>query len=219
MSKNGGPKTAPGKKRSSQNARRHGLFSAACSLSVAEQEEYNKLRSDFQQVLKPNNNLLNYLFEDVVARFWNLRTADGFEQRESKKLFAAENEQSAGEPHRSEESFPYSLKAWQRAQVIKLLDYLRDEVEARRVLPPNLQEPVTQACGAYFWKALAEWAPVDPQQILSFQMGEVMIEKSKVYNLELFPGANVSLSPEYERKYLATDGIKEKAMMCKIIDI
>ena len=205
-----GPKTAFGKKRSSRNARRHGLFSAAFSLSPAEEEEYKKLSSDFREQLKPDNSLLDALFQDVVASFWDLRIARGYKQQESKKLFAAQNEETAEKPQGVGESFPSGVKAWQRGQVIKLLEYLRDQVETRRVLPPDLEEAVTQACGAYFWKALAEWTPVDRVAIIAANMAYGLMERHELFGTKI-PGLNVS--PEFRRKYLALDGFKEKEMM------
>lgn len=218
MSNNGsgGPKTANGKKRSSRNARRHGLFAAQFLFSAADEAEYKKLTSDLREELRPNNSLLDLIFQDVVACAWRIRIALRYEQRELQKQFAIENEQSPDEPHGVGESFPYGLKARQREQVIKLLDYLRAEVKSRGVLPPDLEEAVTQACGANFWKALAEWTPLSPVRIIISRLTELAVEKSKMYGTKL-PEAKVS--PEEGKKYVASDGIKGQEMICKIIDI
>src|SRR5216684_9254851 len=132
MSNNGksGPKTANGKMRSSRNARRHGLFSAAFSLSPAEEEEYKKLTSDFREELKPDTSFLDALSQDVVATFWNVLIAHGYAQRELRKVFAAEIEESTEKPQGVGGSFPYGLmNARQNAQYIELLDMLKANVE------------------------------------------------------------------------------------------
>ncbi len=192
----GGPKTAHGKKRSSRNAVRHGIFAAEFSFSAEDEGEFNKLSSDLRKDLKPDNSILDLISQDLAACAWRMRIALRYEQQELLKQFAIENEQSPDDPHGVGESFPYGLKARQREQVIKLLDHLRAEVESDRVLPPNLEETVTQACGANFWKTLAEWAPVDPVQIIVSRLHEVAIEKSKTFGYEL-PEANIS--PEEEK--------------------
>src|SRR5260370_3275446 len=212
----GGPKTAHGKKRSSRNARRHGIFAAEFSFSAADEEEFNKLSSDFRKELKPDNSILDLISQDLVACAWRMRIALRYEQQELLKQFAMENEQSPHDPHGAGESFPYGLKARQREQVIKLLDHLRTEVESHKVLPPDFEEPVTQACGAHFWKTLTEWAPLSPERIMVSRLIEVGVERSKIFGYQL-PEAKVC--PEEGKKYVASDAVKEQEMICKLIDI
>ena len=215
-----GPKTPLGKKRSRQNARRHGLFAAAFSFSAADEVDFRKLNLGFHEVLKPTNAVLDVMFDYVLACAWRLRDAFRYEQQELPKQFAIEHGESPEELQGVGESFPYGLKARKTEQALKLLDELRTKVENRRVLPPEFEAPVTQVFGPNFWKRLTEWDPPDPVMILCSRSAEHAVEISKLFDREM---PEEKVSPEekkkYEKKYVTADGVKEKEMMCKIIDI
>jgi hypothetical protein len=66
----GGPRTTEGKLRSKYNARKHDLFTKELHLSAAERTEFNQLRSNLLEDLKPNTALLALMFDDVMACAW-----------------------------------------------------------------------------------------------------------------------------------------------------
>jgi len=139
-----------------------------------------------------------------------------YEQLELQKQFVTENEESAKEEQGVGESFPCGVKAGQNAQRIKLLDALKAAVEQDRFLHPEFEQQVTEALGPKVWKMLTEWTPLNNVSICVSRLNEVALERSKIFGFEL-PEAKAS--PEEEKKYVTSDGVKEQEMILKIINI
>jgi len=78
--KSTGPRTAAGKKRSSQNARKHGLFSTAgffwdAAIALGEDpEEFGRLLKGLVLARQPADTLEMVLVEDIVLLVWKRTT-------------------------------------------------------------------------------------------------------------------------------------------------
>jgi hypothetical protein len=172
-----GPRTEFGKRRSSRNSRRHGIFSRELQLSPEELQEYEALRRGFEADLKPRSALERYLFEDVVTNAWRIKIATRCEQDEIRKLLRekeAQPSESTPEHH-----FPYDLTPFEIRRRICLLDEVHGCIECS--LPLHLREPITKAFGAEFCQTLLEWTSADATLMI---MNETLISKSETFGLE-----------------------------------
>ena len=70
-----GPKTAEGKKVSSQNAIRHGLCSRQVVLSLENRVEYDQLLEDLTQNYKPANLQEELQVTKIAESWWRYRRA------------------------------------------------------------------------------------------------------------------------------------------------
>jgi hypothetical protein len=216
LHRRGGPTTAVGKKRSSRNARRHGLFAAEFSFSAADEIEFTKLNTDLRELLKPHNALLDLILQDVVACAWRMRIALRCEQNELLKQFAIESEERPPEPSGVGESFPCSLKTGKSEQRIILLDILRDSMQKAGRLPPEFEEPVTHAFGPDLWKTLTEWAPVNPVNVWISRLTSCRVERTEMYGTE---PSIANLSAEEKKQISDANDLKGSEMVCKLIDV
>ena len=73
-SKYSGPKTPRGKRHSSRNARKHGLYSTELFISEADMPEFEEMRSDLEARLKPTESLM-LDFDYVVVCYWRRKLA------------------------------------------------------------------------------------------------------------------------------------------------
>jgi hypothetical protein len=213
----GGPKTAHGKKHSSRNARRHGLFAVEFSFSTEDEAKFTKLSSGLRKDLKPEGALLDFLFSDLVACAWRIPVALRYEQQELAKQFAMENKESREELEGSELSFRCNLKARKLEQALKLLDDLKASIEQQGRLPSEFEKEVTLTFGADLWKTLKEWAPVDGVSFWAYRLSQVVAERCEVYGLEHETIAKAT--PKEEKKYFEANAVKEIEYISKIIDI
>ena len=74
-----GPRTAPGKARSSQNATRHGLLSAKLLLGNESADDYGALLQSLMTELQPVGTLEQLLVERIAAAVWRQRRLVGAE--------------------------------------------------------------------------------------------------------------------------------------------
>ena len=68
-----GPRTAEGKSRSAQNARRHGLTAQDLVIGPEEEQEFEAFLAGFQSDIAPQGALQETLFDELVTAAWNLR--------------------------------------------------------------------------------------------------------------------------------------------------
>ena len=87
-----GPVTAQGKKHSSANALKHGLFARELLIPEQDRECFEQLRQALAAELKPDTVLLWILFDDIVSIIWRMRPALRLEQAEMRRLLAPANE-------------------------------------------------------------------------------------------------------------------------------
>ena len=74
-----GPKTEAGKRRSSQNALRHGLFSKSLALENERDPGFIQLRKEYRDHFRPRNSEEQRLVDEMAAAFWNMRLARAIE--------------------------------------------------------------------------------------------------------------------------------------------
>jgi hypothetical protein len=70
--RNGGPRTQSGKKRSSMNSTKHGIF-AQVALSKTEARKFNSLLRDLRAHFNPAGKLENLLVEKIGVIIWRYR--------------------------------------------------------------------------------------------------------------------------------------------------
>ena len=68
-----GPRTADGKARSAQNARKHGLTAKDLLIGPEDREEFDELLAGLQADVAPQGTLQQTLFDELVSSAWNLR--------------------------------------------------------------------------------------------------------------------------------------------------
>ena len=71
--KSHGPKTEEGRKISSQNAVKHGLYSSSVVLTTESREEYQALLDAYIQQFQPEGQVELHLVEEMVAAKWRQR--------------------------------------------------------------------------------------------------------------------------------------------------
>ena len=70
-----GPKTEEGRQKSSQNARRHGLFSATIFIPEERNVEFKEMFATYYNEIKPIGEIQTAYFEQLVHAVWNLNIA------------------------------------------------------------------------------------------------------------------------------------------------
>jgi hypothetical protein len=68
-----GPRTPEGKRRSSENARTHGLTAQDLVIGPEDLHEFNDMLAGFQADVAPQGALQQALFDELVSSAWNLR--------------------------------------------------------------------------------------------------------------------------------------------------
>lgn len=68
-----GPRTAEGKARSAQNARKHGLTAADLVIGPEDHAEFDEMLAEFRDEIEPKGPLEHALFDQFVSAAWNLR--------------------------------------------------------------------------------------------------------------------------------------------------
>ena len=79
--KSTGPKTAEGKQKSSQNARKHGLCSTSALLPGEDEATYHLFEDELREELQPRTALQYHLFQDIARHLWKLRRLPDAERR------------------------------------------------------------------------------------------------------------------------------------------
>ena len=74
-----GPRTDPGKARSSQNARTHGLTAKQLVIAGEDREEFRQLEAEFRADVHPQGPIQETLFHELVLAAWNLRRVERME--------------------------------------------------------------------------------------------------------------------------------------------
>lgn len=131
-----GPRTELGKQRSSQNARRHGIFSHAILIKSESRQEFDSLRLGLYEALEPQGALEELLVDKLASLSWRYRRlllAETGEIRSQFLKWSQERDQKiddASDALRKENrlvSEIQDLKVLERC--LKLLAELRDGIE------------------------------------------------------------------------------------------
>lgn len=87
-----GPKSIPGKKRSSMNALKHGGYAKTKILPFEDEAEYNRVRKDIYKALQPGDIIQKSLTNQIVDSLWRI------ERLELKFAFRTEERMAALKP-------------------------------------------------------------------------------------------------------------------------
>ena len=164
-----GPVTDDGKRRSSQNALRHGLLARCILLENESPEGFEAVLAQHLERLQPADGVEFGLVEEMVASFWRLRRAWALETHMIEKQVAA---QSTGDPlDRMTAAFSDlaaspSLGLMHRYQTRLHLFYqraLHNLLLLREVAVPNEPNPVSGHSGAPQLPAPGPSAPQSPE--------------------------------------------------------
>jgi hypothetical protein len=177
----GGPRTPAGKAKSRRNARSHGIFCTALTMTAGEKSDFDKFQSQLRSELKPSGALLELLFDDVVTAAWQLKTAIRAGQTAAN---VAMREAATGPDSNicaeATAGFAEALNKSELGRRLKVLDWLKTRTKGVRV-PADMEGPVTQAYGSEFWKTLTEWAPLDDQALM---VGCVLAESHQYFGVD-----------------------------------
>jgi hypothetical protein len=91
-----GPRTEIGKKRSSQNAVKSGIFSRATLLKGESRTEYESLREGLWKSLQPGNEFEEFLLDKITSNLWRQRRvliAEGAEIRRNSEFMVFDRRQ------------------------------------------------------------------------------------------------------------------------------
>jgi hypothetical protein len=215
LHRRGGPTTEIGKKHSSRNAHRHGLFAAEFSFSAVEESQFTKLKEGLREELKPNNALLDLIFQDVLTCAWRVRLSLRCEQSELQKQFAIENEESPQGLSRVRGTFPDSPNAVFK-QRVEILKNLHTSITTSGRVPPEFEEQVTRAFGPVFSKQVAQWASGDGVRFWSASLMEIAEERQRVFGLE---PSFAPPSAEEKKRISESNDLKEIEATRKLIEV
>ncbi len=85
-----GPKTAAGKEKVSQNARKHGLLSKHVVISDESQAQFNRFRQELLDHLEPVGSLEEVLADRIAAAIWRLHRAGRIEVELLENIYLSE---------------------------------------------------------------------------------------------------------------------------------
>lgn len=176
-----GPRTLAGKRRASQNARRHGVLACAPSFrSRREKREFEKLRADLEDEFRPASASARLILEDTAYAAFRMRHyAQRFEQAALERhLESARRTPGAQSPM----TFPFRITPHQVQRRLDFLKQLRAEVERNNYIPAAFKEPVTRALGEEFWKLLVVYLPSD--LTIRHRMTEMFVQFERKQTLE-----------------------------------
>jgi hypothetical protein len=122
-----GPRTEEGKKKSSQNARTHGLTAQNPVISDQERAAFEQLHEQLHAETRPQGTLQQIIFEELVHAAWNLRRVRTMET----DLEASELDRLARHHTRIERAFYRSLRE---------LKALQTDAALTMTLPPDFMK-------------------------------------------------------------------------------
>jgi hypothetical protein len=131
-----GPRTEPGRERSSRNAIKHGIFSEAIFLKGESRAEFNSLRTELWEAVRPSGRLEELLADKLASISWRYRRLLLAETGEIRKQFLEWNEMR----NKEKDSVAYALLDDDQLtfklhnpdvlkRCLELLDELREGIE------------------------------------------------------------------------------------------
>jgi hypothetical protein len=205
-----GPRTREGKLRASRNSRTHGLFASELYFSAEEEEEFDRLKSKLRKDLAPEGGVLETVFDDLVSLAWRLKLTIRCEQAEVEKVLDPNQTNNSKANPRLQATPP---TRFERQSDIRLLDQLREAVEAGRQLPGDLEEPITRKFGAKIWQTLTQWKS---QDVILMHLLATVMNKTEFFHTKplVEPPA-----PNEETLLKKIGSILEHEMALKVIDV
>jgi hypothetical protein len=172
-----GPVTARGKRRSSANALKHGLFARELLIPEQERQGFEHLRQSLAAELKPDTELLWILFDDIISLIWRMKTALCLEQAEIGRQLAA-----AKEAQTNADAPVPELYNWR--QQITCLEQLAGRIKKSETIDENLQAEGKEKLGVKFMDDLLHWRP-EPKALILSRLADVMVSNAARSGLNL----------------------------------
>jgi hypothetical protein len=211
----GGPRTSAGKARSSGNSRTHGIFSSELRLSALERHEFDQFKSKLRSHLRPNNPLLEVIFEDVVTEAWQMKMSLRCVQAKANSMLAETGASPESDGTESPMYFPYALTASEIRRRCRLCEEFRADVERLNYIHPEWEKPITEAFGSDFWTNVNNWVP-PLKHLCAIAIGMVAVDRNDVYGSELPLDPR---TPEVTEKFVANHDLAKREMVLKLIEL
>lgn len=164
-----GPRTARGKKNSSRNAQKHGLYSKELIVSDDDNGEFASLREGLLAQFNPSTALQTVAFEQIVASCWRGKLAIRLEMSRLNLQLRTKKE---SDPSDSEEKVDAQEFDWYAGSPqdlrrgIKFLEALHGVVaESGGLHLESLKEQIIKGFGLGFYNALRDWRPMNASAI------------------------------------------------------
>ena len=190
-----GPVTAEGKKHSSANAVKHGLFTTELFVPEQEREYFKQLRQALAADLEPDSVLLWILFDDLVSLAWRWKMALRLEQGEMGRQLTVATE---AQPNAAGGAIPKRYNSQQR---IAFLDTFETLIRKHGRIDESLQAEGERILGAELMSALFFCKP-EPGAQLDYRLDEMIMYKVGKYHIPS-PLADV---PDKELRQLKATG-------------
>jgi hypothetical protein len=210
----GGPKTDIGKLRASRNSRKLGLFAKEFDFSSEQKADFEDMEKVLREGLTPDTSLLELLFADVVACCWRMKLALRGEQQQLTGHSATQDEKASDPP--AEEFpmyFPYKMTPSELRRRLKSVEDLEEIVSLESRLDSRMEEPVSKAFGAEFWKMLQEFTP---ENITLLNIAAMGLEAYPAYGMD---DPSPRPTPEQEKSYRRADSCARIEMRTKFVQL
>jgi hypothetical protein len=172
--KSTGPRTGPGRARSSRNALKHGVFERELQLSAEDRPEFEDLRARVLRQLAPPTPLQEIAAEQVVACSWRCKRAL---RLESSVTASQNNSRKESEVHVAETGQSGRMERWYGSDYKSLGDGLRFLRSLRETVLDTgllhiekdgpLKEQLLKGFGPGFYDRLIVWKGLSVPEILA----------------------------------------------------
>jgi hypothetical protein len=205
-----GPRTPTGKRTSSRNSRKHGLFSRELLLADEDKREFEKLRRELTQQMPPQTALQQIALDQIATCSWRCTVALRVESRQVEEVLGVPTvvQNAFDEPSTD----PHKLRWFGSGRhdlnvAMRILAQLRDDIRQCGTVRPCWKDHITACFGAEFYKTLTEWAPMNASAL---QFASVLTHHSKTFNAPLPAGDSGNV---YVR-----DPEQQQQMLLKLVD-
>jgi hypothetical protein len=208
-----GPRTPTGKRTSSRNSLKHGLFSRELRLTDEDKPEFEKLRRELTQQLPPKTALQQIALDQAITCAWRCKVALRVESQQLARVMDAPAEVQTVFDEPSIDAHMLRWFGSGRADLnagIRLLAQLRDDIRQQGTVQLRWQDPITACFGADFYKTLREWAPMNPSAL---QLARHLESHSKSYAMPL----PATLTDD-SKVVFVRDPQQERQMLLKLVD-
>jgi len=219
--RSGGPLTAEGKRRSSQNALIHGFFARELILSGEDKQLLDVCRRALEAQLSPETVLQHVAFGEIVSCIGRCKLALRQEMRRVTKMLA----ESTAEPtQRGQTDASTAARDWYLSgrqglrEGLRLLEAVQQEFLRLERIDERWHAALDQAFGAQFRKLLTEWAPSDLSAVM---IAHQLTEHQKLYGGSLPFSREEPDSKEGEEKVpkVILDPEQNKQMILKLLEL
>jgi hypothetical protein len=208
-----GPRTPTGKRTSSRNSLKHGLFSRELRLTDEEKPEFQKLSTELAQQLQSETVLQQIAVDRIITCCWRCKVALRLESQQLDKIIGS----PAVVGNRLDESSINSqMMRWfgsGRRDLnagIRILAMLRDDILQHGTVRDCWKGQITACFGTDIYKTLSEWAPMNPSAL---QLARHLEAHSETFDMPLPATLTNKANVVFVR-----DPKQEQQMLLKLVD-